>query len=192
MTFLPAAGRRTPLSALMLAAALLAAPAAPANAQLAAGSNAPVDITADELEVINARCLAIWRGSAEALQDNSRLRADVLTIRYAAARPARTGSESSCGELQGLDAQGSVYYVTPTQRVRANAAVYDAAADTITMTGDVVAAQGQNVLRGERLVIQVSTGQARMETSARGAGTPGRVRGVFYPNQTQGQPAAKR
>ena len=148
--------------------------------------------SADELEVINARCLAIWRRSAEALQDNSRLRADVLTIRYAAARPARTGAESSCGELQGLDAQGSVYYVTPAQRVRANAAVYDAAADTITMTGDVVAAQGQNVLRGERLVIQVSTGQARMETSARGAGTPGRVRGVFYPNQTQGQPAAKR
>lgn len=189
MKFLPAAGQRTPLSVLALAALLLAAPA---QAQLAAGSNAPVDITADELEVINARCLAIWRGSAEALQDNSRLRADVLTIRYATAGPARTGVEASCGELQGLDAQGSVYYVTPAQRVRANAAVYDAASDTITMTGGVVAAQGQNVLRGERLVIQVSTGQARMETSARGAGTPGRVRGVFYPNQTQGQPAAKR
>lgn len=192
MKILPAAGPRTALPALLLAAALLAAPTAPAQAQLAAGSNAPVDITADELEVINARCLAIWRGSAEALQDNSRLRADVLTIRYAAARPVRTGAESSCGELQGLDAQGSVYYVTPAQRVRADAAVYDAASDTITMTGDVVAAQGQNVLRGERLVIQVATGQARMETSARGAGTPGRVRGVFYPNQTQGQPAAKR
>ena len=65
---------------------------------------------------------------------------------------------------------------------------YDAAAETITMTGDVVAAQGQNVLRGERLVINVVTGQARMETPA----ASGRVRGVFYPNRTQGQPAAKR
>ena len=192
MKILPAAGLWTRLPLLMLAGLLAAAPFAPAKAQLAAGSNAPVDITADELEVLNTRCLAIWKGSAEALQDNSRLRADVLTIRYAAARPARTGAEPTCGELQGLDAQGSVYYVTPAQRVRSNAAVYDAASDTITMTGDVVAAQGQNVLRGERLVIQVATGEAKMETSARGAGTPGRVRGVFYPNQTQAQPAPNR
>lgn len=191
MKILPAAGPRTVLSAALLAGVLVVAPVVPAQAQLAAGSSAPVDITADELEVLNTRCLAIWKGSAEALQESSRLRADVLTIRYAAARPARTGAEPTCGELQGIDAQGSVYYVTPAQRVRSNAAVYDAASDTITMTGDVVAAQGQNVLRGERLVIQVATGEARMETSARGAGTPGRVRGVFYPNQSQAQPAPK-
>lgn len=188
----PAAGS----AAAKLAAALVLAglvgwgAAGPAKAQLAGGSNAPVDITADELEVINSQCLAIWRGSAEALQDSSRLRASVLRIRYAAARPARAGAEPSCGDLDRMEAEGPVYYVTPQQRVRANAAVYEAASQTITMTGDVVAAQGQNVLRGQRLVINVATGQARMETAARGTGASGRVRGVFYPNQAQ--PAAKR
>lgn len=192
MNFPHAPGARTRFPAILAAGLILGLAAAPAQAQLASGSNAPVDITADELEVVNADCLAIWRGSAEALQDGSRLRADVLRIRYAPGRTGATSGDTSCGDLQGMEAQGSVFYVTPQQRVRSNAAVYDAAADTITMTGDVVAAQGQNVLRGERLVIQVSTGQARMETSARGAGSSGRVRGVFYPNGSQGQPAAKR
>lgn len=181
--------RRAGAVAAALVALTALGSAAPAGAQLAGNSDAPVDITADELEVLNAQCLAIWRGSAEALQDNSRLRADVLRIKYAPSRSVRQGAgQASCGDLQSMEAEGSVYYVTPQQRVRANAAVYDAASETITMTGDVVAAQGLNVLRGERLVINVNTGQARMETPA----PTGRVRGVFYPNRTQGQPAAKR
>jgi lipopolysaccharide export system protein LptA len=188
----PAARTAALAAALMVATGGVLTLAAPAQAQLAGGSDAPVDITADELEVINSQCLAIWRGSAEALQDSSRLRANTLRIRYVTGRPARAGAEPSCGDLDRMEAEGEVYYVTPQQRVRSNAAVYEAASETITMTGDVVAAQGQNVLRGQRLVINVATGEARMETSARGAGATGRVRGVFYPNASQGQPAAKR
>jgi lipopolysaccharide export system protein LptA len=175
------------------AAALTAAVlcAGPASAQLAQNSDAPVDMTADELEVVNDQCLAIWRGSAEALQDRARLRADILKIYNRPGGPAKPGSNgSSCGTLQRMEAQGNVYYATPAQRVRGDAATYDADADTITFTGDVVAAQGQNVLKGERLVIKVSTGAAQMQTSVKGRNKPGRVRGVFFPNQNQ-QPAAQ-
>lgn len=175
------------------ALALALAAGTPALAQIAQNSNAPVDMTADELEVVNTQCLAIWRGSAEALQDTARLRADVLRIynkAVSSARPGATGS--NCGPLDRMEAQGSVYYVTPQQRVRGDAAVYSAAADTITFTGDVVAIQGKNVLRGERLVIQVSTGAAQMQTSVKGRNKPGRVRGVFYPNEQQAPPAAQR
>lgn len=171
-----------------LVAALLSA--GPAAAQLARNSDAPVDLTADELEVVNAQCLAIWRGSAEALQENSRLRADVLKIFNKPA--AKAGGEASCGPIDRMEADGNVYYVTPQQRVRADHAVYNAAAETITMTGDVVAAQGRNVLRGQRLVINVATGEAQMQTSVKGRNQPGRVRGVFYPNQKRpAQSAAK-
>lgn len=174
------------------ASAALAAP--PAGAQIAQNSKAPVDMTADELEVVNTQCLAIWRGAAEALQDNARLRADVIRIYNKAQPSARPGAAGGgCGALDRIEAAGSVYYVTPSQRVRGDAAVYQAAADTITFTGDVVATQGRNVLRGERLVIQVSTGAATMETSVKGRNKPGRVRGVFYPNEErQAQPAAPR
>ncbi|MDP3173388.1 MAG: LptA/OstA family protein [Phenylobacterium sp.] len=164
-----------------LAAALLCV--SPAAAQLARNSSAPVDLTADQLEVVNAQCLAIWRGSAEALQADSRLRADVLKIynTVGAARSASSGP--NCGQVQRMEAEGSVYYVTPQQRVRGDAATYDAATETIVMTGDVVAAQGKNVLRGQRMVIHVNTGEAQMQTSVKGRNKPGRVRGVFYPNE---------
>lgn len=174
-------------SAGLAAAALIAGPAA---AQLAHNSDAPVDLTADELEVVNSQCLSVWRGSAEALQDTSRLRADVLKTYFQVAGTTRTGTASStnCGALSRIEAEGNVFYVTPEQRVRGRNAVYDAASETITITGDVVAAQGQNVLRGERLVINVQTGQAQMQTNVKGRNKPGRVRGVFYPDQQPKRP----
>lgn len=177
--------RKLTLAALA-AAALVAAPAA---AQLAQNSDAPVDLTADELEVFNTQCLSVWRGSAEALQDKSRLRADVLKTFFQTTGATRAGTASSanCGALDRIEAEGNVFYVTPDQRVRGRHALYEAASETITITGDVVAAQGQNVLRGERLVINVKTGQAQMHTNVKGRGKPGRVRGVFYPDQQQAQ-----
>jgi lipopolysaccharide export system protein LptA len=171
--------------------------AGPAAAQLQKGSGAPLDISADQLEVVNAQCLATYSGGAEALQDVSRMRAEVLKIYYqpnASAKPGGTGKAgAACGnQLDRIEAKGSVYYVTPQQRVRGDAAVYDAAADTITITGDVVAAQAQNVLRGSKMVIKVSTGDTQVISDVKGRNKPGRVRTVIYPKQQAGQPAARR
>lgn len=158
-----------------MAAAFGLLAASGANAQLSRNSSAPIDITADEAEVVNSQCLAIWRGAAEALQDRTRLRADTIRV-----HSAKKGD--GCGATERLEAEGNVYYVTAEQAVRANNAVYTASADTITLTGDVVIVQGKNVARGERLVVNVETGQAEMSSSARGRGNPNRVRGVFYPS----------
>ena len=162
-------------------AALAAALAAglPARAQLAGRSDAPVDITADELETVNGQCQAVWRGNAEALQDNVRLRADVLKIFNKAGAPKAGGQGPACGDLERMEAQGSVYYVTPQQKIHANNAVYEAGSTTITMTGNVVAVQGQNVLTGDRMVFNTQTGQGQMQGGGKGA----RPRGVFYPSR---------
>lgn len=166
------------------AAAMLAGPAA---AQLATNSNAPVDITADELETANNACTSIWRGHAEALQDNARLRADVLTADFDQKGGGKTGG---CGDLKRLRADGSVYYVTPTQKVHGDNAVYQADTNTLIVTGDVVATQGQNVLRGSRMVFNTQTGQGHMEGAAKGRNKAERPRGVFYPKQSQQQAGA--
>jgi lipopolysaccharide export system protein LptA len=172
-----------------LSAALLAGPAA---AQLATNSNAPVDITADELETANSACTSIWRGHAEALQDNARLRADVLTADFETkGGGGGAGKTGGCGDLIRLRADGSVYYVTPQQKVHGDAAVYEAGSDTLTVTGDVVATQGQNVLRGSRMVFNTKTGQGHMEGGATGRNKANRPRGVFYPKQSNA-PAAQR
>ena len=175
----------------------------PAAAQLAQNSDAPVDITADELEVVNAQCLATYKGGAEALQDTTRLRADILKIYYKPAKAGaagatpdggRSGTGANCGSLMDhMEAIGSVFYVTQqkgqeARRVHGDNAIYLADADTITITGDVIAVQGQNVLRGTKMVINVNTGDAQMQSAGGGRGKPNRVRTVLYPKQQQ-QPA---
>jgi len=169
-----------------------------AMAQLAPSSNGPVDITADQLDVQNQKCLAIYTGDAEALQDTSRLRANTINI-YNKALPPRSGAQNasgepggtSCGALDRMEADGQVYYVTPNQVVKGDHAVYNAGDKTIVVTGDVVVSQGKNVTAGTRLVINTDTGVATMASSVHGRGQAGRVRTVVYPNQSQTGAAAK-
>ena len=154
-------------------AAVLAAGSA--QAQLAQNSSAPIDVTADEAEVINSQCLAVWRGGAEALQDRTRMRADTISV-YSAKKG------SNCGATDRLEAEGNVYYVTTDRAARADHALYTAAGDTITLTGNVIIVQGQNVAHGDRLVLNVKTGEADMTSNATGRNNPNRVRGVFFPS----------
>ncbi len=183
------------LTGITFAAAFLLA-AGPAGAQLATSSDAPWDVTADELEVVQSTCVSIWKGSAEALQETTRLRADVLRAYFvpkpkAAGAPAAApgAAKSACGDLLRMEAEGSVYYVTPDQRVHARSATYDATNDTVTMIGDVVAVQGQNVLQGDRMVFNNKTGEGQMMGG--GKGGKNRPRGVFYPQQDTAPKAGK-
>ncbi|MDR3507775.1 MAG: LptA/OstA family protein [Caulobacteraceae bacterium] len=171
-----------PFALLMAASSFASLAPSVARAQLAASSHAPVDVTADQLEVQNAQCLAIWRGDAEALQETSRLRANTINI-YNKVTGGKAGG-SSCGPLDRMEADGAVYYVTPSQVVKGDHAVYSADAKTIVVTGQVVAAQGKNVIAGTRLIINSDTGQATMVSDVKGRGQSGRVRGVFYQDQT--------
>jgi lipopolysaccharide export system protein LptA len=154
-----------------------------ARAQVETHSKAPIDIPADEAEVVNAKCEAVWRGSAEAIQDKTRLRADVITIH---SHPKGTSSDGQpvCGGADRIEADGHVYYATPDQNAKGDKAVYTQADDVIVVTGDVVLVQGKDVARGSKLTIHVGTRQAVMESAATGTGAPGRVRAVFYPDKS--------
>ncbi|HEY1878799.1 MAG TPA: LptA/OstA family protein [Caulobacteraceae bacterium] len=179
--------RPTRRLAAMAALAVLASGDA-AQAQIETNSNAPIDITANEAEVVNSKCLAIWKGAAEALQGDSRLRANTITV-YQAPKSKDAAGQQDCGATEKVVAEGNVYYVTPTQKAHGERAVYTAADDEIVMTGSVVVAQGKDVARGDKLIIKVSTKQFTMVSNATGAGAPNRVRGVFYPKKTD-QPAS--
>ena len=170
-----------------VAVAATALLAGPSLAQIATHSKAPVDVVADQVETSNSGCTAVYTGSAEALQDNARLRADVLRLFLKpGAKSSKAGASStgSCGEMERMEAEGSVYYVTPDQRVRANKAVYEAGSTTITMTGDVVAVRGQNVMRGDKMVFNTDTGAGQVTGTAKGRGAKDRPRGVFYPSDS--------
>ena len=162
---------------------------AAAKAQVDTRSNAPIDITANQAEVVNSKCLAIWRGAAEALQGDSRLRADTISV-YARPKGVGTDGQPSCGGTERVVADGHVYYVTPTQNARGDHAVYLANADQIVMTGDVIVVQGKDVARGDKLTIKTKTKQFIMESGGPAAGRGGRVRGVLYPDK-QTEPGAQ-
>ncbi|MBU1375813.1 MAG: organic solvent tolerance protein OstA [Alphaproteobacteria bacterium] len=175
----------------VFAAALLSGGSAWAQS-LGPNSDGPMDITADELEVQNKECISVWKGKAEALQGQARLRADVLKAVFQTkpGSSAGTAGTGACGDLIRIEAQGSVFYVTSKdQRVRGDAGTYDAAGETVTMTGDVVAVQGQNVLRGTRMVFNTKTGEGRMLGNSTGANAKSRPRGVFYPSKKQADAA---
>ena len=177
--------RRTTTGGVFTAAAALLslAVASAARAQVDTRSSAPIDITANEAKVINSQCLAIWRGAAEALQGQTRLRADTISV-YATPKGVGPNGQPNCGGTERIVADGKVYYVTPQQNARGDHAVYSASADQIIITGDVIVVQGHDVARGDTLTIKVSTREAKMESKAIGAGKSRRVRGVFYPDQS--------
>ena len=167
-----------------------------AMAQTAAGGNnssAPVDISADEQEVINSQCKTIFRGAVEVLQDKARMRASTMTVynrRKTAGKTTSPTGNNDCGDVDRVEADGNVFYVTPEQTVRGDHAVYDYATDTVVVTGDVVAVQGQDVARGDRMTIKTKTNDVKMESNATGRGKT-RVRAVLYPDQNKdNKPAA--
>ncbi len=168
---------------LALAATLPLAPAA-AQAQIAAGGG-PIDVTANELEMIDAQKLAIWRGKVEALQGPNRMLADQLNVYFsgkAGAAPAGAADSPgrNWGEVQRLVAAGNVFFISPQQTARGENAVYEVLPDTVTMTGNVIIVAGENVVKGDKVVIEVKTGHATVVSNAQGRNNPQRVRGVFY------------
>ena len=56
--------------------------------------------------------------------------------------------------------------------------------NTVTLTGNVVVTQGQDVLRGQRLVVDLTSGVSRMESGG------GRVEGLFQSNR-RNEPSAR-
>lgn len=181
------------LTAGLLCAASLAL-GAPATAQVGQGSG-PIDLSADSLELVDAQRLAIWRGAVDAVQGQNRLRSDVLNI-YFTGKPTSGAATSGAspgrnwGKVDHMVADGHVFFVSPQQNARGDHAVYELGPDTITLTGDVIVEQGQSVIHGQKLVIDIHTGHATMVSTGETRSASGRVRGVFYPNTQGGSGAA--
>ncbi|WP_296815971.1 LptA/OstA family protein [Brevundimonas sp.] len=177
-----------PLKRILTGAAVAATAAAllggAALAQIARDGG-PIAMGADRLEVIDAEGVQIWSGRAEAVQGENRLRADVIRAfharRQGPSAPNDAPGSNLRGDIERMVATGNVYFVTPTQVVRGDEATYTRSTDTIVVTGDVILTQGENVLTGSRLTVQVASGRATMDGAPTAAGQ--RVRGVFYPDE---------
>jgi lipopolysaccharide export system protein LptA len=134
----------------------------------------PVEITADRLDLDQAAGSAVFTGGVKVGQGTLRLAADRVEVFYDEA------STQPTGKVQRMIASGNVTLASGTEAAEADHAVYEVAAGTIAMQGNVLLTQGQNALSSERLDIDLNQGTGRLE---------GRVQTIFVPGS---QPGASR
>ncbi|MDA0260608.1 MAG: lipopolysaccharide transport periplasmic protein LptA [Proteobacteria bacterium] len=132
-------------------------------------SKLPIEITADSLEVKQNEQLAIFRGNVDALQGKMQLTANEVRVHY---RP--DSAKDAEGTISRINAHGGVRFSTPSETARGDSGVYDVDAQIITLTGSVVLTRGGDVIRGEKLVLNLATGESKIESKQR-------VRGLFRP-----------
>ena len=78
------------------------------------------------------------------------------------ATPGPGGSSS----IKRLEARGNVVVTQKDQVVTGETAVFDTKTNLITMLGGVVLTQCKNVLRGDRLMVDMTTGVSRVESDS--------------------------
>jgi len=195
----------------ILAAASAAAaqrPATPSPLGIGQGENkdAPVQIEAGTLEVHDKTKTATFSGNVQVVQGDTTMKCRSLVVFYGqdvgiggsggdatATTPAKSnlGMPHGAQNIRRIEAHGGVTVLTKDQSASGDLGIYDLKTKTITLSGNVVVSQGQNIIHGQRVVVATETGNARVESGSSGAaGTsaagPGRVRALIQPGKGQG------
>lgn len=133
---------------------------------------APIDVDADRIEVLDQQNQAIFTG-------NVRVRQSSLTLEANRVKVAFTRPAAGDPQMQRLDADGNVRISTPSERATSRFGIYDVDRRILTLIGGVVLTQGTTKVQGNRLTINLATGQTRLD-GASASGQPGsRVQGRF-------------
>ena len=185
------------LAATALVAGAVAAPRAAAQTTTAQGipnavqglsqnCNQPVQIEAATLEVRDKDKIATFSGSVLVTQGDTNMRCKTLVVFYdqdaggstmKAAQPGPGGQS----QIRKLEAKGGVVVTQKDQTATGENGLFDMRSNTVTLSGNVLVTQGQNVLRGEKLVVDLTSGVSRVESNK---GGQGRVQGLFQPGSS--------
>jgi lipopolysaccharide export system protein LptA len=163
----------------------------------------PIHIDAAKLEVRDKDKIATFSGDSKTgdvkvVQGDTIMRSRVLVVYYdqqtpgaapakgSKSAPAATPGPGGSQQIRRLEAKGNVIVSQKDQTVTGDSGIFDTKANTVTMRGNVVMTQGKNVMQGETLVVDLTTGVSRLETGN------GRVQGLFFSGGGgQGGDAAK-
>lgn len=192
------------LTLAVLAAVALATPALAQQPQsgsvtsafsgFSAKSDEPVNVEADNLEVKDQEQAAVFTGNVVLTQGGSTVKARKLTIFYykkgeapktaqKAPQQGQTAGAQTAPEtgrdIRRMEAEGDVVVTQRNQKATGARGVFDVQSNKVDLSGGVVVSQDDNVIRGERLHVDLTTQISRVE----GGGGSGRVQGVFRPKQ---------
>ncbi len=167
------------LAALTLSFAVAAGGAAYAVDGLFSGKR-PVAVAADHVAANEANHSLDYTGRVELTQGDQRVRADHVVVFTAA---GGGGGSGPLGAMQRMEANGNVFFVTPTQVIRGDQAVYEASTRTLVVTGQVILVRGDDVMTGTHLTVHLADNSAAFDAGS------GRVRTVVNPKQAASAPA---
>nr|WP_319385665.1 LptA/OstA family protein [uncultured Roseibium sp.] len=155
------------------------------------GSNdgEPIEIEASELLVEDNNNTATFVGDVVVVQGETSLETERLKVFYAGSG-ASTGEGAVQQRISRLEAEGGVFVTSKDQTAKGDAASFDMNKEIMVMTGsEVVLSQGPNVVVGNKLTVNLKTGQANL-TAAKGkvagsGGGGGRVKVRIMPNSVE-------
>jgi len=176
---------RVRYTGIILAMTALAATAAlaqvrqnqPVSALKGHNGNAPVDVTADRIEVQDRADRAIFAGNVHVTQAELTLDTPRLTVAY---------SGGASVQIRRLDAAGGVVVRSPSETARGDFGIYDLDRKLITLVGNVELNRQNDRVAGARLVIDLDSGRAVVDGGPPGVNqNGGRVTGHFTVPQRQ-------
>ncbi len=135
-------------------------------------SNAPVNFSAESMELQDRADRVVLSGGVTATQAGLTMKANRVTAAY---------TSNGGVDVNRLDATGGVIITKDDLRATSSSAIYDLDSSLITLIGNVKLVQGSNRLAGGRLVIDLNSGRSTIN----GGGAPGttnaggRVTGTF-------------
>lgn len=147
----------------------------------------PIQIEAASLEMRDKKKEATFAGNVKVVQGDTTMTSKTLVVFYesgggdkpAAPQPAAKGAKSApmqsaqpgpggSSSIKRLEARGNVVVTQKEQVVTGETAVFDTRTNLITMLGgggsQVVLTQCKNVMRGDRLTVDMTTGVSRVES----------------------------
>jgi lipopolysaccharide export system protein LptA len=116
-----------------------------------------------------------------------------------AAKPPAAGDKSGVElgdngtKITRIYARGDVVINSDQdQTTTGDLADYDVPGQTVVVSGNVVLTQGKNVLKGDRLVINLTTGESRFDPGSGNSGKPARIKAIFQKQEAgSGDEASK-
>jgi lipopolysaccharide export system protein LptA len=157
--------------------------------------NQPVHIEASTLEVRDKDKLATFNGNVRVKQGDTNMRCNLLMVFYEQdsdqsqnggnklrSLKAETPGPGGSQKIKRLEARGGVVVTQKEQTATGDLGIFDMKTNTVALTGNVVMTQGKNVLRGDKLVVDLTSGVSRVESGRNGQG---RVQGLFLPSDSR-------
>jgi lipopolysaccharide export system protein LptA len=177
-----------------------AAPNGPPNALQGFSQNRdkPIKISSSSLEVRDKDKVATFSGDVHLVQGDTTLRSKTLVVFYddeSAPKPAKpppiAGAPDSpiSQQIRRVEAKGGVFVTQKDQTATGESGIFDMQANTVTLLGNVVIAQGQNVVKGDRLTVDLTSGTSRVECGKSQGQC--RVQALIQPGSMRDKPGAE-